>query len=40
MLGISFKTAESHRANIMRKLSFHSLSELVHYAIRNNMVEL
>ena len=39
-LGISLKTAESHRANIMRKLSFHSLSDLVHYAIRNNMVEL
>lgn len=39
-LGISLKTSESHRANIMRKLNFHSLSDLVHYAIRNNMVEL
>jgi DNA-binding NarL/FixJ family response regulator len=38
-LGISFKTAESHRAHIMHKLNFHSLSDLVHYAIRNNMVE-
>ena len=39
-LGISLKTAESHRAHIMHKLSFHSISDLVHYAIRNNMVEL
>jgi DNA-binding NarL/FixJ family response regulator len=38
-LGISVKTAETHRANIMRKLEIHSVSELVRYAVRNNMIE-
>jgi len=38
-LGISVKTAETHRTNILRKLGLHSLSELVRYAIRNNLVE-
>ncbi|MFQ5927245.1 MAG: response regulator [Terriglobia bacterium] len=38
-LNISVKTAETHRANIMRKLDLHSLSELVRYAIRNNLIQ-
>lgn len=38
-LGISVKTAETHRANIMRKLDLHSLSELVRYAIRNKLIQ-
>lgn len=38
-LGISAKTAETHRSNLMRKLNLHSVSELVHYAIRNKIVE-
>lgn len=38
-LGISVKTAETHRANIMRKLEMHSVSELVRYAVRNRMIE-
>jgi len=37
-LGIAVKTAEAHRANIMRKLNLHSLGELVRYAIRNKIV--
>lgn len=37
-LGISVHTAESHRASIMRKLGLHSITELVHYAIRNGIV--
>jgi DNA-binding NarL/FixJ family response regulator len=37
-LGIGVKTAEAHRANLMRKLGVHSLGELVRYAIRNGMV--
>jgi DNA-binding NarL/FixJ family response regulator len=37
-LKISAKTAETHRANIMRKLGLHSVSDLVLYAIRNNIV--
>lgn len=36
--GISVKTAETHRANIMRKLEIHSVSELVRYAIRNHII--
>src|ERR1700719_81249 len=39
VLGISIKTAETHRANIMRKLGIHSVSELVRYAVRNQIVE-
>lgn len=38
-LGISVKTAETHRANIMRKLEIHSVSELVRYAIKNQIIE-
>jgi DNA-binding CsgD family transcriptional regulator len=38
-LGISVKTAGTHRANIMRKLDLHSVSELVLYAVRNQIVE-
>lgn len=39
-LKISVKTAETHRANIMRKLELHSVSELVRYAIRNQIIEV
>jgi DNA-binding NarL/FixJ family response regulator len=39
MLSISVKTAETHRANIMRKLEIHSVSELVRYAVRNQIIE-
>ena len=38
-LGISVKTAETHRNNIMRALDFHSMSELVRYAIRERLIE-
>jgi DNA-binding NarL/FixJ family response regulator len=38
-LGISVKTAETHRAAVMRKLGLHSISELVRYAIRNHIIE-
>jgi DNA-binding NarL/FixJ family response regulator len=37
-LGISVKTAETHRAAIMRKLNFQSFSDLVRYAIRNHII--
>ena len=39
ILGIAFKTAETHRANLMRKLNCHSVTEIVRYAIRNHLVE-
>lgn len=38
-LSISLSTVETHRAHIMRKLDLHTVSELVHYAIRNKIVE-
>ena len=38
-LGISVKTCETHRTNILRKLGLRSISDLVRYAIRNKIVE-
>jgi len=38
ILGISVKTVETHRSNIMRKLDLESIVELVHYAVRNQLV--
>src|SRR5205085_245868 len=38
-LNISIKTAETHRTNIMNKLDLRSVTELVRYAVRNNIVE-
>ena len=38
-LGISVKTIEAHRANIMRKLHLRSISDLVRYAVRNKIVQ-
>jgi len=39
-LDLSVKTAETHRSNIMRKLKLHSVSELVLYAVRNNIIQV
>jgi DNA-binding NarL/FixJ family response regulator len=39
VLDISVKTAETHRANIMRRLDCHSVTDLVHYAIRNGITQ-
>jgi DNA-binding NarL/FixJ family response regulator len=38
-LGLSVKTAETHRANIMKRLNCHSASEIVRYAVRNDIIE-
>jgi len=38
-LGVTVKTVEAHRANIMNKLDLHSASQLVLYAVRNNIVQ-
>jgi DNA-binding NarL/FixJ family response regulator len=37
-LGISVKTAECHRTNIMKKLDLHDTAGLVRYAIRRGLV--
>jgi DNA-binding NarL/FixJ family response regulator len=38
-LGLSVKTAETHRANIMHRLDCHSVTELVRFAVRNHIIE-
>ena len=38
ILQISIFTAETHRSKIMRKLSLHSMNEIVRYAIRNQLL--
>ena len=40
ILGLSRKTVESHRGNIMRKLQLHDVTDLVKYAIRKGVVRL
>ncbi|MGH9327038.1 MAG: response regulator [Terriglobia bacterium] len=39
MKGITVKTAETHRVNIMRKLKVRSVSGLVHYSVRNGIID-
>jgi DNA-binding NarL/FixJ family response regulator len=39
-LGVSTRTVESHRTHIMHKMNFRSFSELVRFAVRNNLVDL
>jgi DNA-binding CsgD family transcriptional regulator len=38
-LGIASRTADTHRARIMRKLEVHSMGELVRFAIRNRIID-
>jgi DNA-binding NarL/FixJ family response regulator len=38
ILGISTRTAQTHRAEIMHKIQLKSLSDLVRYAIRNGLI--
>ena len=38
-LGISFKTAVSHRTHMMDKLDIHEVASLVRYAIRTKLIE-
>jgi len=39
VLGISVKTAESHRTRIMEKLEIHETAGLVRYAIRRGLIQ-
>jgi diguanylate cyclase (GGDEF)-like protein len=39
LLGMSVRTAETHRANIMSQLGVHSLPDLIFFALRNNIIE-
>ncbi|HTD11380.1 MAG TPA: response regulator transcription factor [Steroidobacteraceae bacterium] len=40
LLKISVKTAETHRSNIMRKMAFDSLADLIRYAVRNKIIDV
>lgn len=40
MLGISPKTADNHRTNLMRKLNVHSNAELVAFALQEGLLDL
>ena len=40
LLNLSTKTAETHRSNIMRKLDFHSIRDLVVYAVKNDIIQV
>jgi two-component system, NarL family, response regulator NreC len=39
LLGISVKTAESHRTTLMKKLNIHETASLVRYAVRRGIVQ-
>lgn len=39
LLSIAVNTADTHRANIMRKMGFESISDVVRYAIKNRMID-
>jgi DNA-binding NarL/FixJ family response regulator len=39
MLGISLKTVNTHRTGAMRKLHLRSVADVVHYAIRERLIE-
>jgi DNA-binding NarL/FixJ family response regulator len=40
ILSISVKTAETHRASIMKKLNAKNVTDIVKYCIRNRIIEL
>ena len=40
LLGVSMKTVDAHKFNLMRKLDIHNKAELVHYAIRKKIVAI
>ncbi len=39
MIGVSTRTVESHRNHIMHKMDFGSFSDLIRFAIRNNLIQ-
>lgn len=39
-MGVNLRTAEGHRATLMRKMNFESLADLVRYAVRNGIIEV
>ncbi len=39
-LGISVKTVETHRVNIMNKLALQNLAQLIRYAVQNGLIHI
>ncbi len=39
VLKVTAKIVDTHRANIMRKLNLHTVTDLVRYALRNKIIE-
>ena len=39
-LGVSTRTVESHRNHIVHKMNFTNFSDLIKFAVRNNLVNL
>jgi len=40
LLGLSVKTIEAHKFNLMRKLNIHIIAQLVTYAIQKKIVKM
>ena len=40
ILGLSMKTVEAHKFNLMRKLDIHNKAQLVIYAIQKKIVKM
>lgn len=38
ILGISAKTVDRHRTNLMQKLDMHSVAQLIAYALREGLI--
>src|ERR1700722_373678 len=39
LIGVSTRTIESHRNHVMQKMEFRSFSDLIRFAIRNNLIQ-
>ena len=40
ILGLSVKTVEAHKFNLMRKLDIHNKAQLVTYAIQKKIIKI
>ena len=40
LLGLSVKTVEAHKFNLMRKLDIHNKAQLVTYAIQKKIIKI
>jgi len=38
-MGISHKTVETHRSNLLKKLGLHKMADLIRLAIREGLIE-